>query len=90
LVLLFDLFTLLVGILLDLLHSFLIVIHHLFDLSLELLDLILLDLNKVVVVLLLFVNSSSVFLEQVGLGTLVRTRFFLLQALQFLILASVF
>ena len=71
LIFLFYLFTLLVRILFDLLHCLLVVIHHLLDFSLELLDLVFLDLDEVIVVLLLLVNPGCVFLEQVSLRALV-------------------
>jgi len=80
----------LVCVLLYLLHCFLIILHHLPDLSLELLNLVLLDLDEVVVVFLLLVDSGGVLLEQISLGSLVRARFFLLLTLQFLVLACIF
>ena len=87
---LFNFLSFLVGVLFYLLHGFFVVLHHLSYLSLELLDLILLDLHEVVVVLLLLIHSSSVLFEQIGLRSLVRPRLFFFLALEFLVLAGIF
>jgi hypothetical protein len=90
LIFLLDFFALLISVLLDLLHGFFVIVHHFFDLCLELLNLVLLNLYEVVVVLLFLVDPGSVLFEQVGLSTLVRTSFLLFLALELLIFARVF
>jgi hypothetical protein len=70
LVLLLELLTLNIGVLFDLLHSFFVIVEHYLDFGFELLNLVFLDLDKVVVLLLRFINFNSMFFEKFSLLSL--------------------